>query len=126
MDGDFKGEKKNMNIWELKESDIMYVQREAILRAASCFNIPDAGLRDNIELLNLIKQNDGGLFKALENFYTAYWNYYYFIKVLAPHGKPNGMSDSEKDKLTDYSHEKEEAKKILLERLTEAKKMRTA
>jgi hypothetical protein len=116
---------EEMNIWELKESDIIYVQREAILRVAASLDISDPGLRDNVELLNLIQERDSSLFNSLANFYTTYWNYYYFIKVLAPHGKRNGMTDSEKEKLRDYSHEKEEAKRLLLEKLKEAK-MRTA
>jgi hypothetical protein len=110
-----------MNIWELKESDILYVQREAILQAAACLDISNPGLRDNVELLNLIQERDDSLFKVLESFYTAYWNYYYFIRVLAPHGKRDGMSDPEKEKLSDYTNEKEEAKRLLLERLKQAR-----
>jgi hypothetical protein len=110
-----------MNIWELKESDIIYVQREAILKAASCFDIPDPELRDNVELLNLIQEKDLTIFSRLENFYTAYWNYYYFIKVLAPHGKRDGLSDTEKEKLSTYIHEKEEAKRLLLDRINQDK-----
>jgi hypothetical protein len=106
-----------MNIWELKESDVLNVQREAIQKAASYFEISNPELRDNVELLNLIEDKDPNLFKLLENFCTAYWNYYYFIKVLAPYGKRNGMSDQEKEKLSDYTREKEEAKKLFLGRL---------
>src|SRR4051812_20870922 len=113
-----------MNIWELKESDIIYVQREAILRAASCIAISDPDLRDNVELLNFIQEKDNHLFQVLESFYTAYWNYYYFIKVLAPYGKRNGLSDLEKEKLSTYTHEKEEAKRLLLEKLEVAKMQR--
>ena len=113
-----------MNVWELKESDVLYVQRGAILKAASCFDISNPELMDNIELLNIIQEADPGLFNLLENFCTTYWNYYYFIKVLAPYEKRNGLSESEKEKLSDYMHEKEESKKALLERLQEMKMLK--
>jgi hypothetical protein len=113
-----------MNIWELKESDVLYVQREAILQSASCFDISNPELMDNIELLNLIQEGDAGLFALLENFCTTYWNYYYFIHLLAPYEKRNGLSDLEKEKLSDYTHEKEESKRILLERLQEMKMLK--
>ena len=106
-----------MKIWELKEFDVLEIQREAILKAANCFDISYPELRDNVELGNMLNQRDPELARLLTDFLSAYWNYFYFSKSINAHDRGYEMTGAEKDKLAEFIGDKETKREWLLERL---------
>jgi hypothetical protein len=106
-----------MKIWELKEYDILDIQREAILQAANCLDISHPELRDNSELRSMLTNKDPELAELLTNFLSAYWNFYYFSKAISEHGKNYEMTGAERDKFAEFIRDKDDKREMLLERL---------
>jgi hypothetical protein len=105
-----------MKIWELREYDILEIQREAILQAANCVGITHPELKDNVELKNILNQKDPALADLLTNFLSTYWNFFYFSKAITAHGKSYEMTSAEKDKLAEFIRDKGDKRRQLVAR----------
>jgi superoxide dismutase len=103
-----------MKDWELKEFDVLSIQRKASLMTAEILKIEEPELLDNLELASLIKARDENIYKALFNFSNSYWNLLFYCKGISSHGRVNELSSMDKERLEKHIIEKNEAKRFFL------------
>jgi hypothetical protein len=104
-----------MKAWELKEFDVLSIQRKASLMAAEFLKIENPELLDNLELGPAIKSKDESIYKALLDFSNAYWNLLFYCKGISSHGRINELGANDKAKLEKHILEKNEARRLFLE-----------
>ncbi|HXA00968.1 MAG TPA: hypothetical protein VNW99_03210 [Cytophagaceae bacterium] len=106
-----------MKEWELKEFDVLSIQRKASLMTAEALKIEAPELLDNLELGSIIKAKDENIYKALFDFSNSYWNLLFYCKGISSHGRVNELRPIDKEKLEKHISEKNEAKQLFLNEL---------
>jgi hypothetical protein len=106
-----------MKEWEIKEFDVLSIQREASLMAAKKLNVDNYYLMDNIELSVAIGSQDQNIYKALINFTDSYWSLLFYCKGISSSGRRTELSSIEKDKVDKHIADKNQSKHLFLEAL---------
>jgi hypothetical protein len=112
-----------MKAYEIKEFDVLHVQRKAALKTAKLLKVEYCELMDYLELQNIIKEKDAELYKMLMDFSAAYWNYYYYC-ANAINGNANGnkIDAKEVEVLKDHIKQKDEFRATLIIEIKKRKK----
>src|SRR4051794_21218933 len=103
-----------MKAYEIKEFDVLHVQRKAAIKTAKFLKVEYCDLMDYGELQKIIKDKDEALYELLVDFCTAYWNYYYYINTLNTQLQGNKMETREVDLLKDHIKQKDDCRTALL------------
>jgi hypothetical protein len=112
-----------MRINEIKEFDILSIQRKAAVITAKILKIDYCDLMDYSELHDMIKERDENLFNKLNDFSNAYWNYYYYVKGINSMGKNYQINEKEQAILNTHLKEKDDSRSILLMEIEKKKNL---
>ena len=110
-----------MKLNELREHDVLEIQREDMIEAALALELAYPRFRDNLELYAIIKETDLELYNSLKNFCTVYMNYFYFVKNLKT--TKEHLSEIELNRYNQYIENRDEARKKFTE-LLEGRKLK--
>jgi hypothetical protein len=111
-----------MKAYEIKEFDVQHVQRKAALKTAKLLKIEYCDLMDFQELQSSIKEKDGDLFNMLNDFCSAYLNYYYFANTLNINTKGSKIDAKEAEVLKEHIRQKDELRAALVIEIKKRKK----
>src|SRR4051812_15675249 len=111
-----------MKVHEIKEFDILYIQRKAAVKLAKHLKVEYCDLMDYVELQKKIKDKDEDLYTMLMDFSSAYWNYYYFSKSLSEQTKDAKIEGKDSEMLKEHIKEKDEKRTILMIEIKKRKK----
>jgi hypothetical protein len=111
-----------MKAFEIKEFDILHVQRAAAVKTAKLLKIEYCELMDYLELQGMIKEKDEGLYKMLMDFTTAYWNYYFCVNSINSVAMGNKIEPKDADLLKEHIKQKNELRTALMIEIKKRKK----
>ncbi|HXA02893.1 MAG TPA: hypothetical protein VNW99_12940 [Cytophagaceae bacterium] len=110
-----------MKLNELREHDVLEIQREALIEAALAVQTAYPRFRDNLELYAIINEKDPEMHSALKDFCAVYMNYFYFAKNLK--NTKEHLSEIESTRYNQYIEKKDEARMKFTE-LLESRKLK--
>jgi hypothetical protein len=112
-----------MKTQEIKEFDVLHVQRKAAIKTAKVLKVEYCDFMDYPELQKSIKEKDEDLYNLMMEFSSAYWKYYYFSNSLNEQSKGIKIDPHNSAILKEHIREKDETRMAWVIEIKKRKKV---